>query len=201
MANENKKKPLITIETNSRDYITAIARFLIEIAVLAVPFAFIFFSIPAENPLRWLIVIPLALMFFSLILFFGRCLTIADNRKKDRISTFRYEEKFRPVHVQKEDFVYLLKHSDLSETLVLKSKEGKHALFELSIFENIREFFFEGKEYKNIDSLTEAMKEKCYLGNSITVCETTEHNKPRLIFDIIDSVMEKEGSPRYYTEK
>ena len=34
-----------------------------------------------------------------------------------------------------------------------------------------------------------------------TVCEITDHNRPQLIFKVIDSIMEKEGAPRFYTEK
>ena len=197
MANQKKKKALITIETTSTNYMTAIVRFIIELAVLGIPFAFIWAAIPYESPFRIVIVIPAFLMFFCLVLFFGRCLMISDNRKKLKISSNRYKEKYRPVHVSKEDFVYLLKHADLSETLVLKSKEGKHATFELNVYEGTREFLLDDKEYKSMDSLLETLKDKGYLSGSITVCEITDHNKPQLIFNVIDSLMEKEGLPPF----
>ena len=198
MANQKKKKALITIETSSTNYMTALVRFIIDLAVLGIPFAFICFAIPYESPFRILVVIPGFLMFFCLVLFIGRCLMISDNRKKFKISSTLYKEKYRPVHVSKDDFVYLLKHADLSETLVLKSKEGKHATFELSVFEGVREFSLDDKEYKTIDSLLEALKEKGYLSGSVTVCEITDHNKPQLIFNVIDNLMmEKEGIPPY----
>ena len=201
MANEKKKKPLITIETNSRDYMTAISRFIIDVAVFGIFFTAIWLFFPVGNPLRVIIVVPCFLLFFCLVLFIGRCLVISDNRKKDSFQTIGYKEKYRPANVSKEDFIFLLKHADLGETLVLKSKEGKHALFELSVYEGIREFSFDGKKYKTVDSVLEALKEKDYLGGSITVCEITDHNRPQLIFNVIDSIMEKEGAPRFYTEK
>ncbi len=197
MANQKKKKALITIETTSTNYMTALARFIIDLAVLGVPFAFICVAIPYESPFRIVVVIPAFLMFFCLVLFIGRCLMISDNRKKFKISSTFYKEKYRPVHVSKEDFVYLLKHADLSETLVLKSKEGKYATFEINVYEGVREFFLDDKEYKTIDSLLEVLKEKGYLRGSVTVCEITDHNKPQLIFNVIDSLMEKEGIPPY----
>ena len=197
MANQKKKKALITIETTSTNYMTALVRFIIELAVLGIPFAFICAAIPYESPFRIVVVIPAFLMFFCLVLFIGRCLMISDNRKKAKIRSRRYKEKYRPVHLSKEDFVYLLKHADLSETLVLKSKKGKYASFELSVYEGVREFSLDDKEYKTIDSLLGALEEKGYLRGSLTVCEITDHNKPQLIFKVIDNLMEKEGFPPF----
>ena len=192
-----KKKSLLSIETNSTDYTAATVRYLITMVVLLVPFIVIYYVFEPHTYLRLIIIIPAGLMFFCTIHFFAKCLMISDNRKKVKIRSRRYKEKYRPVHLSKEDFVYLLKHADLSEALVLKSKEGKYGSFELSVYEGIREFSLDDKEYKTIDSLLDALEEKGYLRGSLTVCEITDHNKPQLIFNVIDSLMEKEGLPPF----
>ena len=196
MANK-KKKSLLSIETNSTDYTAATVRYLITMVVLLVPLIVIYYVFEPYTYLRLIIIVPAGLMFFCTVHFFAKCLMISDNRKKAKIRSRRYKEKYRPVHVSKEDFVYLLKHADLSEALVLKSKEGKYASFELSVYEGIREFSLDDKEYKTIDSLLDALEEKGYLRGSLTVCEITDHNKPQLIFNVIDSLMEKEGFPHF----
>lgn len=196
MANK-KKKSLLSIETNSTDYTAATVRYLITMVVLLVPFIVIYYVFEPYTYLRLIIIVPAGLMFFCTVHFFAKCLMISDNRKKAKIRSRRYKEKYRPVHLSKEDFVYLLKHADLSEALVLKSKEGKYGSFELSVYEGIREFSLDDKEYKTIDSLLDALEEKGYLRGSLTVCEITDHNKPQLIFNVIDSLMEKEGFPPF----
>ena len=196
MANK-KKKSLLSIETNSTDYTAATVRYLITMVVLLVPLIVIYYVFEPYTYLRLIIIVPAGLMFFCTVHFFAKCLMISDNRKKAKIRSRRYKEKYRPVHVSKEDFVYLLKHADLSEALVLKSKEGKYASFELSVYEGIREFSLDDKEYKTIDSLLDALEEKGYLRGTLTVCEITDHNKPQLIFNVIDSLMEKEGFPHF----
>ena len=196
MANK-KKKSLLSIETNSTDYIAATVRYLIAMVVLSVPLIVIYYVFEPYTYLRLIIIIPAGLMFFCTVHFFAKCLMISDNRKKAKIRSRRYKEKYRPVHLSKEDFVYLLKHADLSEALVLKSKEGKYASFELSVYEGVREFSLDDKEYKTIDPLLDALEEKGYLRGSLTVCEITDHNKPQLIFKVIDSLMEKEGLPPF----
>ena len=196
MANK-KKKSLLSIETNSTDYTAATVRYLITMVVLLVPLIVIYYVFEPYTYLRLIIIVPAGLMFFCTVHFFAKCLMISDNRKKAKIRSRRYKEKYRPVHLSKEDFVYLLKHADLSEALVLKSKEGKYGSFELSVYEGIREFSLDDKEYKTIDSLLDALEEKGYLRGSLTVCEITDHNKPQLIFNVIDSLMEKEGFPHF----
>ena len=80
MANQKKKKALITIETTSTNYMTAIVRFIIELAVLGIPFAFIWAAIPYESPFRIVIVIPAFLMFFCLVPHY-QCLRIKSSAK------------------------------------------------------------------------------------------------------------------------
>ena len=197
MANKQKKKSLLSIETNSTDYTSATVRYFITMVVLLVPLIVIHYVFEPYTYLRLIIIIPAGLMFFCTVHFFAKCLMISDNRKKAKVRSRRYKEKYRPVRLSKEDFVYLLKHADLSEALVLKSKEGKYASFELSVYEGVREFSLDDKEYKTIDSLLDALEEKGYLRGSLTVCEITDHNKPQLIFKVIDNLMEKEGFPPF----
>ena len=186
-----KKKPLLSVETNERRYKPFVVRLLIELVAFGVPFVISSIFIPVRTIWRIIVVIFLVAMIVSVFFFICRCINVSDNKAKDRVYREKYKEKFEPVSISKEDFVFWLKNADLNETIVIKSIFSKYSILELFVYKGKIEFCLNGKDIDSVSSLIAILEEEEYLNETIIVCETFDHNKPEFLLKVIDDLKGK----------
>ena len=102
--------------------------------------------------------------------------------------TEKYKEKFKPVSISKEDFVFWLENADLDETIVIKSILRKYSVLELFVVKNKIELCLNGKDIDSTSSLISILEDEGYLEDAIIVCETSDRNKPDFLIKIIDDL-------------
>ena len=182
------KTPLFSIVTNERRYKPFIVRFLIELVIFGVPFILSNIYIPIGSLWRLVVVFFLLAMLLCAFLFLCRCINVSDNKTKDRNFREKYKEKFKPVSISKEDFVFWLENADLDETIVIKSILEKYSVLELFVVKNKIEFCLNGKDIDSTSSLISILEDEGYLEDAIIVCETSDRNKPDFLIKIIDDL-------------
>lgn len=185
------KKPLLSVETNERRYKPFVIRLLIELIVFGIPYVISSIFIPVNTIWRIIVVIFLVAMIVSVFFFICRCINISDNKAKDQTYREKYKEKFNPVSINREDFIFWLKNATLDETIVIKSIFKKYSILELFVYKGNIEFCFNGNDIDSVSSLISILEEKKYLDGTITVCETFDHNKPELLLKTIDDLKRK----------
>lgn len=185
------KKPLLSVETNERRYKPFVIRLLIELIVFGIPFVISSIFIPVNTIWRIIVVIFLVAMIVSVFFFICRCINVSDNKEKDRTYREKYKEKFNPVSINKEDFVFWLKNATLDETIVIKSISKKYSILELFVYKGNIEFCLNGNDIDSVSSLISILEEEEYLEETITVCETFDHNKPEFLLKVIDDLKGK----------
>lgn len=183
--------PLFSIVTNERKYKSFIIRFLIELVIFGVPFILSNIYIPIGSLWRLVVVFFLLAMLVCGFLFLCRCINVSDNKTKDRNFREKYKEKFKPVSISKEDFVFWLENADLDETIVIKSILKKYSVLELFVVKNKIELCLNGKDIDSATSLVSILEDEGYLEEGVIVCETSDRNKPDFLIKIIDDLKGK----------
>ena len=183
--------PLFSIVTNERRYKPFIIRFLIELVIFGVPFILSSIYIPIGSPWRLVVVFFLLAMLVCGFLFLCRCINVSDNKTKDRNFREKYKEKFKPVSISKEDFIFWLENADLDETIVIKSILKKYSVLELFVVKNKIELCLNGKDIDSAASLVSILEDEGYLEEGVIVCETSDRNKPDFLIKIIDDLKGK----------
>ena len=183
--------PLFSIVTNERRYKPFIIRFLIELVIFGVPFILSNIYIPIGSLWRLVVVFFLLAMLVCGFLFLCRCINVSDNKTKDRNFREKYKEKFKPVSISKEDFIFWLENADLDETIVIKSILKKYSVLELFVVKNKIEVCLNGKDIDSAASLVSILEDEGYLEEGVIVCETSDRNKPDFLIKIIDDLKGK----------
>ena len=183
--------PLFSIVTNERRYKPFIIRFLIELVIFGVPFILSNIYIPIGSLWRLVVVFFLLAMLVCGFLFLCRCINVSGNKTKDRNFREKYKEKFKPVSISKEDFVFWLENADLDETIVIKSILKKYSVLELFVVKNKIELCLNGKDIDSAASLISILEDEGYLEEGVIVCETSDRNKPDFLIKIIDDLKGK----------
>lgn len=183
--------PLFSIVTNERRYKPFIIRFLIELVIFGVPFILSNIYIPIGSLWRLVVVFFLLGMLVCGFLFLCRCINVSDNKTKDRNFREKYKEKFKPVSISKEDFIFWLENADLDETIVIKSILKKYSVLELFVVKNKIELCLNGKDIDSATSLISILEDEGYLEEGVIVCETSDRNKPDFLIKIIDDLKGK----------
>lgn len=183
--------PLFSIVTNERRYKPFIIRFLIELVIFGVPFILSNIYIPIGSLWRLVVVFFLLAMLVCGFLFLCRCINVSDNKTKDRNFREKYKEKFKPVSISKEDFIFWLENADLDETIVIKSILKKYSVIELFVVKNKIELCLNGKDIDSAASLISILEDEGYLEEGVIVCETSDRNKPVFLIKIIDDLKGK----------
>ena len=183
--------PLFSIVTNERRYKPFIIRFLIELVIFGVPFILSNIYIPIGSLWRLVVVFFLLAMLVCGFLFLCRCINVSDNKTKDRNFREKYKEKFKPVSISKEDFIFWLENADLDETIVIKSILKKYSVLELFVVKNKIELCLNGKDIDSAASLISILEDEGYLEEGVIVCETSDRNKPDFLIKIIDDLKGK----------
>lgn len=183
--------PLFSVVTNERRYKPFIIRFLIELVIFGVPFILSNIYIPIGSLWRLVVVFFLLAMLVCGFLFLCRCINVLDNKTKDRNFREKYKEKFKPVSISKEDFVFWLENADLDETIVIKSILKKYSVLELFVVKNKIELCLNGKGIDSAASLISILEDEGYLEEGVIVCETSDRNKPDFLIKIIDDLKGK----------
>lgn len=186
-----KLSQIFSIETKEKRYFPFVIRFLIEIFVFGGVTLIIYFLVPAKTPFRFFIIIPLFLVFGSVIMFFCRCLNVSDNKEKAKLFRNKFKEKHKNILIEKMDFIFWIKNAELFETAIIKSPT-KYGLIEVYIYKGARKVFFNDKEYKDIDYLISILElQEFIVENCITVCETFDRNNPELLKKEIETLKSK----------
>ena len=183
--------PLFSVVTNEKRYKPFIIRFLIELVIFGVPFILSSIYIPIGSLWRLVVVFFLLAMLVCGFLFLCRCINVSDNKTKDRNFRGKYKEKFKPVSISKEDFVFWLENADLDETIVIKSILKKYSVLELFVVKNKIELCLNGKDIDSATLLVSILENEGYLEEGIIVCETSDRNKPDFLIKIINDLKGK----------
>ena len=147
--------------------------------------------IPIGSLWRLVVVFFLLAMLVCGFLFLCRCINVSDNKTKDRNFREKYKEKFKPVSISKEDFVFWLENADLDEAIIIKSILKKYSVLELFVVKNKIELCLNGKDIDSATSLISILEDEGYLEEGIIVCETSDRNKPDFLIKIIDDLKSK----------
>lgn len=184
-------KEFMSLTPNETRYAPFVIRLIIELVVFGAAFLVTFFLIPVEN--QFLRLIP---AFFVIVLiicainFVVRCINVSDNRARAKVKAKKNKKKFAPISVSRDDFIFWLKNTDLYEELVIKSLLDQYNILEVTPDKGKLLYNFDEKDY-DLDGLIAELEKKEYLNETITVCETSDHNKPEILLSIIKDLKKK----------
>ena len=186
-----KFEEFISVATKEKRYSPFIIRCVIEVIIFGGISITTFFLIPIEYiTLRLIPALTLLLTIYCILACLLRCFNVHDNVVKANLKKKKIKEKYKPVSIDREDFIFYLKNAELAENLIIKSSIGQLANLEISAFDGGIEYYFNDEEM-DLLSLIKKLEDENYLDDTIHVSEITDHNKPELLSKVIEYLKKK----------
>ena len=184
--------------TDSLSYLKETKDFLLGMIVPVIAFT-LSLLIPVDTPFRLLTGVLLGLIFFMVLLFSVRLISVSDNKEVNNIKRENYKFKYKPIKLSVGDFNYWITNAVMPETIYVKSALKVNYKFMVDYetqgkngpFINKR-FYLDNKELKDEKECVKVFQELSIIFNDyILVYETFDHNRPEIIIEIIDELKSK----------
>ena len=186
---------LFSGETDNISYLEETKDFLLGIIVPVISFV-LSLLIPVDTPFRLLTAVFLGLIFFMVLLFSVRLTRVSDNKEVNNIKRTNYKFKYKPIKLSVGDFKYWIKNAVMPETIYIKSLHKINYKFVVDFetqgkngpFVNKR-FFLDNNELNDeIECIKVFQELGIIFEDYILVYETFDHNRPDIIFEIINEL-------------
>ena len=116
---EDNVQIVFACDTGER-YLKETKDFLLGMIVPVIAFT-LSLLIPVDTPFRLLTGVFLGLIFFMILLFSIRLISVSDNKEENDIKRDGYKFKYKPIKLSADDFKYWITNAVMPETIYVKS--------------------------------------------------------------------------------
>lgn len=192
-------KGIFSFRTKSIKYSVEIIKMLVGIILVGVGLTFTEIVFPNVLIIQILRGIVLFAGLEILLSFLWRMISVSDNKEKNLIKNKKYKFKHEPIFLSFSDLQFFVENATTPETLYVESKNGDFHILEITFDITGTRGQFYNKHFVIDDDviqdervfLKKLLSSEIVFNEEIKIYETFDHNKPDILFAVIESLKNK----------